>query len=73
MNSCPNNYYCCAYNDDGGGDNHDRWVYVVVSMVTILVTGMAEVVVLINLSFGRYLLLLNIPVLHSSFHINYIM
>ena len=45
MNSCPNNYNCCAYNDDGSGDYHDRWVFVVVSMVTILETGIAKMFV----------------------------
>ena len=47
--SCPNNYNSRAYNDDGGGDYHDRWVYVLISMVTIFQTGIAEMVVLINL------------------------
>ena len=56
MNSCPNNYNRCAYNDDGGGDNHDRWVYGVVFMATIFQTGLAEMVVLTNLSFSRYFL-----------------
>ena len=49
MTSCHNNYISCPYNDDGGGNYHDRWVYVVVSMVTILETGIAEMFVLIHL------------------------